>query len=95
VLFRRAVELHPEHMLSHFNLGSVLEEAGELEEARRHLRLAVRLDAAHADTHYNLAFVCERLGAYTEARRHWRRYLELDPDSSWSKYARQRLGYRK
>jgi tetratricopeptide (TPR) repeat protein len=95
VLFRRAVELHPDHMLSHFNLGSVLEEAGELEEARRHLRLAVRLDAAHADTHYNLAFVCERLGAYTEARRHWRRYLELDPDSSWSNYARQRLGYRK
>jgi tetratricopeptide (TPR) repeat protein len=91
-LFRRAVDLHPQHMLSHFNLGSVLEERGELEEARRHLRLAVRLDGNHPDGHYNLAFVCERLGAYTEARRHWRRYVELDPDSSWSTYARQRLG---
>src|SRR5471032_3366354 len=43
-LFQRAAELHPHHMLSHFNLGSVLEESGELEKARKHLRLAVRLD---------------------------------------------------
>jgi tetratricopeptide (TPR) repeat protein len=91
-LFRRAVDLHSQHMLSHFNLGSVLEERSELEEARRHLRMAVRLDDGHPDGHYNLAYVCERLEAYTEARRHWRKYLELDPDSSWSNYARQRLG---
>jgi Flp pilus assembly protein TadD len=82
-------------MLSHFNLGSVLEESGKLEQARRHLRMAVRLDASHADAHYNLAFVCDRLGAYVEARRHWLRYLELDPDSSWANYARQRLAHKK
>ena len=78
-------------MLSHFNLGSVLEESGDPEKARKHLRLAVRLDEEHADAHYNLAFVCDKLGAFVEARRHWRRYVELDPNSSWANYARRRL----
>lgn len=94
-LFERAVQLHPDHMLSHFNLGSVLEETGDLERARQHLRMAVRLAADYADAQYNLAFVCDKLGAFVEARRHWRRYLELDPDSSWSRYARQRLTHKK
>jgi Flp pilus assembly protein TadD len=80
-------------MLSHFNLGSALEETGHDDQARRHLRRAVQLDPEHADAQYNLAFVCDKLGAYVEARRHWQKYLELDPDSSWSTYARQRLAY--
>jgi tetratricopeptide (TPR) repeat protein len=55
------------------------------------LREAVRLKPDYADAHYNLARVLEELGAYREAHLHWRRYLELDPNSSWAKYARERL----
>jgi tetratricopeptide (TPR) repeat protein len=69
----------------------VLEEMGELDEARQHLRLAVRLDPRYADAHYNLAFVCDKLSARAEARQHWQLYVELDPGSPWCEYARQRL----
>jgi tetratricopeptide (TPR) repeat protein len=82
-------------MLSHFNLGSVLEETGDLENARQHLRIAVKLDGENADAQYNLAFVCDKMGAYAEARRHWRLYLKLDPDSTWAEYARMRLTHKK
>ena len=76
-------------------VGSVLEEMGQLEGARQHLRLAVRLEPHYADAHYNLAFVCDRLGAYPEAREHWQRYIELDPTSPWCDYAHERLAARK
>jgi Tfp pilus assembly protein PilF len=69
----------------------VLEEMGELENARRHLAQSVQFDPTYPDAHYNLAFVCEKLGALTEARRHWRGYLDRDPTGPWADYARQRL----
>ena len=83
--------MREENAIAQFNLGSVLEELGDLEGARAHLRLAVRLEPSHADAHYNLAFVCDKLGAHAEARQHWQRYVELDPGSPWCTYARQRL----
>jgi Flp pilus assembly protein TadD len=89
--FKRAVELAPENAIARFNLGSVLDEMGELAEARQELRLAVRLNPRYADAHYNLAFVCDKLGAYGEARGHWAEYIKLDPASTWCEYARRRL----
>ncbi len=85
------MELDPDSAIAQFNLGNVLEEAGQVETARQHLRLAVHLDPGYADAHYNLAFACDKLGAHAEAQQHWRRYLELDPSSPWCNYARQRL----
>jgi tetratricopeptide (TPR) repeat protein len=85
------VALEEGNAVARFNLGSVLDEMGALEEARQHLRLAVRLDPRYADAHYNLAFVCEKLSARAEARQHWQLYVELDPGSPWCDYARQRL----
>jgi tetratricopeptide (TPR) repeat protein len=83
--------LNKDNAVAQFNLGSVLEELGQLESARQHLRLAVRLDPRYADAHYNLAFVCDKLSAYPEAQEHWKRYVELDPASPWCDYARRRL----
>jgi len=77
--------------VAQFNLGSVLDELGQLDVARQHLRIAVRLDPRYADAHYNLAFVCDKLGSSLEARQHWQQYIQLDPSSPWCDYARQRL----
>jgi tetratricopeptide (TPR) repeat protein len=89
--FRRALAAQPQNVLAYFNLGSVLEEMGELEQARQHLRQAVTLDPNHADAHYNLAFVAEKLHSFAEAREHWQAYVKLDPIGPWSAYARQRI----
>src|SRR5262249_17732315 len=42
--FERALGLQPDNALAHFNFGSVLDEMGQTELARQHLRLSVRLD---------------------------------------------------
>jgi tetratricopeptide (TPR) repeat protein len=89
--FQRALTANPKNALAHFNLGSVLEEMGKLEEARRNLRQAVLLEPNYGDAHYNLALVCEKLGAFPEAREHWQTYINLHPVGTWSTYARERL----
>jgi tetratricopeptide (TPR) repeat protein len=83
--------LAPENALAHFNLGSVLDDLGELEDARKYLRQAVRLDPRYPDARYNLAYVCEKLRAFPEAREHWQAYLQLDPHSPSASYARWRV----
>jgi tetratricopeptide (TPR) repeat protein len=72
-------------------LGSVFDELGELQDARRHLRQAVLLDPNYPDAHYNLACVCEKLRDFPEAREHWHTYIQLDPMGQWNSYARSRL----
>src|SRR5215468_138822 len=45
--FERALALDAGNALAHFNLGSVLDELGQVETARQHLRIAARLRPGH------------------------------------------------
>jgi tetratricopeptide (TPR) repeat protein len=82
---------NPDHAIALFNLGSVLDDLGQLPEARQHLRLATRFDPSHAGAHYNLAVVCEKLNARDEAREHFIAYTKLEPTGSFADYARRRI----
>ena len=55
--FFAAVQLDPLNGISRYNLGCVLEEQGEFDEAIDHLQRAARAMPAHADVHFNLALV--------------------------------------
>jgi Flp pilus assembly protein TadD len=68
-----------------------LDDLGQLQDARQHLRLAARLDPQNPDARYNLATLCDKLNAPDEAREHWQAFLKLDPTSEASTYARARL----
>ena len=52
---------------------------------------AVAADAEYADPVYNLAHWHFEDGDFAAAARWWQKYLALDPDSEWSRKARQGL----
>jgi tetratricopeptide (TPR) repeat protein len=53
--FRAALALDPDFAATHYNLGVVLWQKGETDEAIKELREAIRLQPDAAEAHYNLA----------------------------------------
>ena len=78
--FLAAVQLDPLNGISRYNLGCVLEEQGEMDEAIEHLRRAARAMPAHADVHFNLALAYEKRGDRHLAREEWMLYLRYAPN---------------
>jgi tetratricopeptide (TPR) repeat protein len=89
--FFAAVQLDPLNGISRYNLGCVLEEQGEIEDAIRHLRRAAKAMPAHADVHFNLALAYERKNERRLAREQWGLYLRYAPNGPWADQARARL----
>jgi Flp pilus assembly protein TadD len=71
------------------NLGLVLEELGQWDEAYAAYLQALALGCA--DAHYNIADLLDKLGTPGEAVGHWRAYVQQDADSPWGRHARRRL----
>ncbi len=72
---REALRKDPQFKSARNNLGLVLAEQGQLEEALAEFRAAGDEASAYA----NLAFVQTKLGQLTEAEKNYHRALELDP----------------
>ena len=89
--FLAAVQLDPLNGISRYNLGCVLEEQGEIEDAIRHLRRAAKAMPAHADVHFNLALAYERKNERRLAHEQWSLYLRYAPHGQWADQARARL----
>lgn len=90
--FFAAVQLDPLNGISRYNLGCVLEEQGEVEDAIRHLRRAAKAMPGHADVHFNLALAYEKKNEKRLAREEWTLYLRYAPNGPWAEQARARLG---
>lgn len=91
IFFQHALAIDPEFAEAWYNLAGLMEQAGQRELARDFLRRAVVADPYYGDPLYNLALWHFQVGDYAEAIVWWERYLDLDPDSEWSKKARQGL----
>ncbi len=74
-----------------YNLGSLHEDQGLIDEAVSNYRQALELSPDYADAHFNLAGALARSGRDGEAIKHWQRYLELDAGSPWARIARAHL----
>ena len=78
---RTAVEIDPRYYQAHFELASLLDRTGKLEEAAREYEVAAPDYRNRGDYHYRLGFVYYRLGQTAKAQEHLRRVLEVSPGS--------------
>ena len=77
--YRQALELAPEWIDAHINLGVALYQMGCVDEARTEFAAAVQLDPLSGISRYNLGCVLEEQGKIDEAIGHLRRAARAMP----------------
>jgi tetratricopeptide (TPR) repeat protein len=77
--YQRVVELAPDWIEAHINLGVAYYQMGQLSDARDAFVAAVGLDPLNGISRYNLGCTLEELGEYDEAIDHLRRAARAMP----------------
>ncbi len=90
-LYRRALELAPDHVDARINLGRLHHEEGELKEARRHYERALETSPGEPTAAYNLGVVLEDLGLLDEAIHAYLRAIAVDRGMADAYYNLARL----
>ncbi len=76
------LSLDPRNAEVHNDLGIVLDEQGDLDQAKAHLETALQIDPHYALAHNNLGGILSRLGDLSRARLHQERAVSIDPEFS-------------
>jgi Flp pilus assembly protein TadD len=79
-LFRHALEATENNYLAHLNLGSALDEKGQIDEAIKEFREAIRLKPDYALAHNNLGMALDGKGQIDEAIKEFQEAIRLKPD---------------
>lgn len=79
-VYRRALELDPEHATLQFDLGNVLFQLGNVKESLAHFRIATEYDIDFAMAWHNLGCVYAHLTEWDDAEQSLRRALSLVPN---------------
>ncbi len=77
--YRKALELNPDAAGAWVNIGTLLYQQRELEEAERCYREALKTSPDYALAHFNLGNICEESERLSEAVNHYRLALNLQP----------------
>jgi len=88
--YRKALELNPENVRAHVNLGTILFVEGEFTEAEHHLSEALRLDPENVEARVNLGALLVDRGRIGEAETLLREAIGLDPNDA---IAHRNLGH--
>jgi len=80
-LYRDTVARNPNSWIAHTNLGALLSEAGQNDEAIAHLEKAVQLKPDWEEAHTDLGLALYRTGRLPEAILHYETALRARPDS--------------
>ena len=67
-----ALELNPNNVDAHLDLGSLLAESGDIEGALNHFQAAARLEPSNIDANYFLGLAYFRLENYKTALKYWK-----------------------
>ncbi|MGH9717877.1 MAG: tetratricopeptide repeat protein [Candidatus Acidiferrales bacterium] len=84
--YREIIELSPDWLEAHINLGVALYQAGELDGARAAFVTAVQLDPWNGICRYNLGCVLEEQGEIDEAIRHLRCAARVLPNHADARF---------
>lgn len=77
--YRRALELNPQHVDTHVNLGRLLHEERKLHAAEAHYRLALSARPRDATALFNLGVCLEDQGKTAQATAAYLQTIEADP----------------
>ena len=84
--YRRALALDPGHADAYLNLGRLLHQDRELDEAELQYRAAVQADPMHARAWYNLGVLMEDRDRTEDAREAYESALAVDPGLAVAHY---------
>ena len=76
---RRALQLRPGDVETHYKLANACKEGGKLGEAEQHYRAALALDPRHAEAHNNLGATLQLLDRAQAAQASYRRAIDAKP----------------
>jgi protein O-GlcNAc transferase len=79
-LYRRILEIKPDHADSMHLLGVIAHQCGRSDKAVELIGKAITLDDRNADFHSNIGSALHALGRLDDAEAHYGRAIELDPD---------------
>jgi tetratricopeptide (TPR) repeat protein len=85
-LYRKAIEINPKHVLSHFRLGTILMNLGRHDEAKTHLLRVVEYEPGFYGAHMNLGLTFVDLGEIDEGEKHLAEAVRLEPDDPFANY---------
>jgi tetratricopeptide (TPR) repeat protein len=78
-LYTRTLAKNPGCWMAHYNLGIVLRDQGEMDQAITHYRQAVALRPNYAEAHYNLGRLLVQKGQLDDAVTHYEKALAINP----------------
>jgi tetratricopeptide (TPR) repeat protein len=79
-LFRHAIEVTEDNWLAHLNLGSALDEKGQINQAIREFEEAIRLKPDYVLAHNNLGVAIVKKGQIDEGISQYQEAIRLKPD---------------
>lgn len=83
--FTRSLEYDPRHFESHYNLGNLYYEIGDLRLAKMHYELAAGIDDGFSNLYFNLGLVLALLDEKKAAVEAFVRYKQLAPPDEGGK----------
>ncbi|MGC1323597.1 MAG: tetratricopeptide repeat protein [Candidatus Udaeobacter sp.] len=78
-LYTATLQKNPRCWMAHYNLGIVLSEQGEADQAMEHYEQAVALRPDYAEAHYNLGRLLVEHGQLNDAIVHYERATAINP----------------
>jgi tetratricopeptide (TPR) repeat protein len=78
-LWRDTLAKNPNSWMAHVNLGTIVEERGQVEEAIRHFRESLRIQPVQPEAYNDLGNALRTQGELDEAVAQLRRSLDVDP----------------
>jgi tetratricopeptide (TPR) repeat protein len=81
-LYRSTLTKNPNCWMAHYNLGIVLSEHGNTDEAITHYSQAIALRPDYAEAHYNLGRLLAEKGQLDAATFHYEKALQINPTDS-------------
>ena len=78
--YKKMIELKPDNIVAHTNLGTILQTLGKLEEAEASYKKAIELNSEFAEAHYNLGNLLNKIGKLEEAEASYKKAIKINPD---------------